>query len=146
MLFIRRHFMHFALAVPVCLAALPSQAEEGSAQAQLVPIALLVDGSDSAEYPQPTCETCKLLRVEKRTTAAGEAQGLLSLTYHDEHERDFVGTIELTMVLTDGTVHAEDIEDVVLTEDQEGQWAINEDPNQWTWDQVDMVRVELTAD
>lgn len=140
-----RHFFFAFMTVLCGLVALPSHASQGC-EAQLVPIALLVGNPDSTGYIQPNCSKCKKLKIETQATATGGLLGVLTLGYHDEQQRDFVGTIELTLVSLDGSEHIVLLEDVELTEGDEVGWAIDEDANQWTWGQVDMVRMELVAD
>ncbi|MEX1365823.1 MAG: hypothetical protein AB1Z98_22030 [Nannocystaceae bacterium] len=129
----------------LCGLAAQSSHAAGVCQAQLVPVAVLVGNPDSTGYIQPNCSKCKKLKVETQTTATGGLLGVLTLIFHDAQQRDFVGTIELTMVLFDDSEHTLVLEDVELAEGEEVAWAIDENANQWTWDQVEMVRMEMAA-
>ena len=97
---------------------------------------------DSSQYPQPTCSKCKRVSVVRQTSATGETQGVLELTYFDELYRDFDGVIELTVLLVDDSEHVMTVEDVSLEQGDEAGWVIDA-PIEWQWEQVDMVWLEL---
>ncbi|MCX4246486.1 hypothetical protein [Paraliomyxa miuraensis] len=84
------------------------------------------------------------MMLETQTTVTGGTQGVLELTYHDDDDGEFVGTIELTVVLVDDTEHALVIENVWLTEGEDAAWVLDA-PNAWSWDQAEMVRLAFVT-
>lgn len=136
-----------ALTLLCSLGALPSSAAaEETCRARLVPIVVLVSDPGSTGYIQPNCSMCRKLKVKTQATASGGTQGVLTLVYRDELQQGFVGSIELTLVLVDGTKNVVLIEDVVLAEGGEAEWVIDEVIGEWSWDQVGMVHMEMLAD
>ena len=129
-----------------CLGALPSDAAAEETEAEFVPLVVLVNDTGGTGYIQPNCSMCGKLKVETQTTAIGGTQGVLTLAYHDELQQGFEGSIELTLALVDGTEDVVLIEDVVLTEGEEAAWVVDEVIGEWSWDQVEIVRMEMLAD
>lgn len=93
------------------------------------------------EYPQPICSRCRLV-AERETTAIGDTQGLLSLTYWDDAYPVFEGRIELTVLLYDQTKHTETILDVVLGPGEHVTWTLPPRAT-FSWNDVEHVWVEM---
>src|SRR5690606_26950742 len=96
-------------------------------------------------YPLPNCSKCRKVKLEQQPTATGGTQAVLGLTYHDEQQGEFVGSIELVVVLRDGTEHPVVIDGVWLSEGEPAEWVLGEGST-WTWGEVEMVWMELVRD
>lgn len=95
----------------------------------------------NSAYPQPICARCRLV-AQRETTAAGDTQGLLSLTYREDAYPVFEGRIELTVLLYDETKHNETILDVVLGPGEHITWTLPSRAS-FSWRDVEHVWVEM---
>ena len=115
-----------ALASLLVLGAGPRDAvaegQAGTCGPELVPLVLTGTGTPEP-YVLPTCSKCKKVKLERQSTSTGGTQGVLGLTYHGE-PGEFVGDIELTLVLADDTEHVVTIEGVWLVEGDQATWVI----------------------
>lgn len=131
-----------AVMLTLTLTSIPSFASES--QGSDGPSTVLKVPSDESGYTLPSCSKCRRVKIEVQTSNDDTTQGLLELAYYDELSRDFVGSIELTLLLPDGTEDIVAIEDVWLTQGDEVGWIIDA-PLPWSWDDIDTVWVEFRA-
>lgn len=102
----------------------------------------LVIPLDPDHYIQPTCAKCEDIKLE---TQSGGTQALLTLTYQDEQQRDFEGTVEVTVVLDDGAEDTVLIEDVWLPPGESDGWLLDA-PSTGSWLDVEKAVLRFVAD
>lgn len=106
-----------------------------------IPLELAI-ALDASRYIQPTCAKCEDLELEVR---AGGTEGRLTLTYHDEQQRDFEGAIEVTVELMDGNYDIVLIESVSLRESELASWSLDAQAG-WNWLDVQKAELRLQAE
>jgi hypothetical protein len=109
--------------------------------------AWIVVPRDPVEYPDPICLGCKVVAKTTKATSSGEtdAGGVVTLTYLDDDHPTFVGDVVLTILLLD----AEEprtvvIDDVALSNGRTFECIVAAGLD-WTWDEVEVVWVELVS-
>lgn len=139
-----RCLLAMTLGWPLLLGAYPSHASQDPPASDPVPL-VLTGEPDADGYIQPTCSKCRRLRLERQTSATGELQGVLALTYFDDVFPVFAGSIELTVVLADDTRYLVRLDDVDLSSGEEAEWII-EASSAWRWRDVDMAWMRLVPE
>lgn len=102
----------------------------------------LVGPTGPVGYPDPICLGCKKPAREEDTAASME-DGILRLAYEDDQVPTFSGDLVLTVVLRkDGARRVVVLEGVVLVDGHTTELEL-EDGEDWTWDDVGVVWLEL---
>ena len=127
-------FIHLAALSTFLLGTTPSP----SAQPSLPPAAA---STEPLQYIQTNCSKCRRASLAIWALSTGETQAVLSLTYYDENQSEFVGSLAVTLQLADGTEAVVDIDGVWLTQGEEAGWVLEQSPDAWTWDDVESADV-----
>lgn len=119
-----------------------SDSAQAASSAQSGPATVIVGPPKAVGYTQPICSKCRRVKVETQTTAAGDTEAILELTYYDEVYTDFEGTIKLSVIISGNVEDVQIIDDVDLIEGEEAEWLLDNDLL-WDWSEVDTVWVEF---
>lgn len=115
----------------------PSLATATTLDGASIPVVLTGD-TDETGYIQPICMKCKRLTVARQTSSTA----VLGLVYFDDTYASFSGAILLTLSTSDDREIVVTIDDVLLVQGQAARWTL-EAGSSWSWDDVEMVWIEL---
>lgn len=124
--------------------AVGPRAHAQTVDGQEIPARLVLETDSAAIPPPPHCSKCKI-KATTKTADAPLGGALLEIDYDDD-VGDFVGVIELTILLTDGGFVRRTIEDVDMVVGEQSAYELGpESVFSWSED-VDHILVEVVAD